>query len=424
MTRLSFFASVAACALLSACDIPSGAGAPYSAASDLAASPVVEPALAEAAFDASPVRATGNAGFPRAGVVTAGDIDDGRNFAAFQRYLARASADHGLPQARFGAPVMAQVTGWRGLPEPGVRYTLRLPGAADPFYEGYSGVDGQVMVFPAALGAGNPAKVELRAFPDTGGMVTQTLTPGRRDRVEVYTRTGWQPDFLDLVLVVDTTGSMGDELAWLTRELSGVIDAARASAPGVDIRYGLVVYRDIGDDYVVRNFGFTANQARMRGWLAAQRADGGGDYPEAAADALAGAMALDWRRGKGERLVLHVADAPPHQGDMRAYLAQAERAAAQGVQIFTLGASGVGPQAEAMMRQASVLTNGRYLFLTDDSGVGLDHGEPTVPCYRVTRLTGLMSRVLASELTGRRIEAGAGDVLREVGTYQAGICRD
>ena len=56
-----------------------------------------------------------------------------------------------------------------------------------------------------------------------------------------------------------------------------------------------------------------------------------------------------------------------------------------------------------------------------DSGVGLDHAEPTIPCYRVTTLRDLLVRILASELGGRRIEAG--QVLREVGSYAGGVCR-
>ncbi len=189
----------------------------------------------------------------------------------------------------------------------------------------------------------------------------------------------------------------------------------------MDIRYGLILYRDQGDDYVVRNLGFTGSQAMMKGWLRAQSAGGGGDEPEAAAAALASGVALDWRRGKGERLLIHIADAPPHQGDAAAYLAAAQAAAATGVQIFGLGASGASGASEYLMRQAAALTGGRYLFLTDDSGVGLSHAEPTMSCYRVTTLKDLLTRVLQSELGGRRIEAT--DVVREVGSYAGGVCR-
>jgi len=363
---------------------------------------------------------------PRRGVVTAGDIDDTLNFAAFQRYLSKAHRTTGLPSANLSKPVLAQLTGPNGKPAPGVRITLRRPGASEPFYSGYSGVDGNITVFPSVLGAGRLSAVELRAFPEGQGQafVTRIATSGGRKHIALPFADGWKPEFLDLAFVVDTTGSMGDELEWLTRELRGIVRAAQRSAPGISIRYGLVVYRDKGDKYVVRNFGFTNRQSQMVAWLRQQHANGGGDYPEAAAAALKAGASLDWRRGKGERLMFHIADAPPHDRDARAYLAAARQAAKNGVQVFGLGASGVAAESEYLMRQAAVQTNGRYLFLTDDSGVGNGHAEPTISCYRVTKLNDLVVRVLRSELSGRRIEASTGAVVRTVGSYRNGVCRN
>ena len=74
------------------------------------------------------------------------------------------------------------------------------------------------------------------------------------------------------------------------------------------------------------------------------------------------------------------------------------------------------------MRAAAVLTQGRHLFLTDDSGVGLPHAEPKIECYQVTRLDHLLVRVVASELEGRRVEAYPDEVIREVGRIDDGVC--
>ena len=372
----------------------------------------------------SPSEPAAGTGFVRAGVLTAGDIDDTLNLSAFTRYLARAKAETGLPLTNFASPVMAQLIGPDGTPAPGQRVTLRLPGAADPFYDGYSGVNGMVTVFPAMLGAGAPGTVELRAFTDQQEPVIQTLRTGTRTQISVPTSGPAQPDFLDLVFVVDATGSMGDELEWLTRDLNRIVTRATSGLPGVDTRYGLIVYRDIGDEYVVRSYAFTGSAGEMRRELRAQSADAGGDYPEAAAAAMEAAMALQWRRGTGERLLFQVADAPPHPEDSNRYLAAARVAARSNIQIFGLGASGVGDEAEFLMRQAAAQTGGRYLFLTDDSGVGTAHQEPKVSCYLVTELGDLMARVLRSELTGQRVEPDAGSVIRTVGSYQNGVCRE
>jgi hypothetical protein len=75
------------------------------------------------------------------------------------------------------------------------------------------------------------------------------------------------------------------------------------------------------------------------------------------------------------------------------------------------------------MRAMGQITGGRYLFLTDDSGVGNPHAEPTVDCYVVTRLDSLVERVLNELVTGQREEPDGGDVIRIVGDYKAGICK-
>lgn len=361
---------------------------------------------------------------PRAGVVTAGDIDDTRNLSAFRTYLSRKGRASGAPTVSVSRPVLAQLLGPNGHPAPGVYYTLRKPGAATPFHTGVSGVDGHISVLPTALGAGQPGKVELRIFAEgqNGTTVRDLRTGLTRHRIVLARDAAWTPDFLDLAFVVDTTGSMGDELAWLTREMREIVNIARRAAPGVDIRYGLVAYRDHGDAYVVRNLGFTPSASTMQRRLKRQQANGGGDYPEAAAAALSSAVSMNWRRGRGERILIHIADAPSHKRDARRYLGAAGEAARRNIHIYGLGASGVGDEAELFMRQAAAMTQGRYLFLTDDSGVGLSHAEPDIACYRVTQLKTLLINVLKSELTGIRAEATRQQVVREVGAYRRGVC--
>lgn len=418
MPRTILLLFISMTALLAACVAPES----YRKVSDTAE---MEPVMEAAAPDTSESSAARGsyAGPVRRGVLTAGDIDDALNLAAFSRYATRAAGRTGLPQPGLGTPLLVQVTGPDGHPAPGIRYTLRRPGAAEPFHSGYAGPDGRIADFPQVLGAGALGTVEIRLFADDGQEIArETLRTGRAQRLALPQAGGWRPDFLDLVLVVDTTGSMGDEVAFLQKELTGIVRRASNRAPGVNIRFGLIAYRDQGDDYVVKDFGFTTRAAEMNGWLRGLSADGGGDYPEAAAAALRAGVNMPWRKGKGERILLHIADAPPHPGESAAYLRAARSAAQQGVQIFTLGASGVAAESEYLMRQASVATGGRYLFLTDDSGVGNAHAEPTVPCYRVTSLQDLLTRILATELSGQRQETGS--AIREVGSYSGGVCRD
>ena len=85
-------------------------------------------------------------------------------------------------------------------------------------------------------------------------------------------------------------------------------------------------------------------------------------------------------------------------------------------------ASGVADEAEYAMRAMAAATQSRYLFLTDDSGVGNPHAPPAIDCYLVTRLDALVRRVIDSQISGRRIEPDKDEVIRSVGEYDGGKC--
>ena len=143
MNRLTFqlapiVAATALATLLIACSAPGvdpGVASPAATGlgveSDSAlTSPEMEPELAMETVAPE----YGGGPVPRRGVVTAGDIDDGLNLAAFQRYANNASVRLGLPLADLSRPVLAQIVGPDGRPAPGIHITLRRVGAADPFY--------------------------------------------------------------------------------------------------------------------------------------------------------------------------------------------------------------------------------------------------------------------------------------------------
>ena len=92
---------------------------------------------------------------------------------------------------------------------------------------------------------------------------------------------GAPPEALDLAFVVDATGSMGDEIHYLQAEIENIAVRVAAEHPGVSTRFGLVMYRDVGDDYVTRVYDFSS-LASFHDHLLQQSAGGGGDYPEAA----------------------------------------------------------------------------------------------------------------------------------------------
>jgi hypothetical protein len=227
---------------------------------------------------------------------------------------------------------------------------------------------------------------------------------------------------LDVSLVIDTTGSMGDEMDYLRSEFLAMHDAIVAKYPAADQRWSLVVYKDTVDPYIVRWFDFRTDPNDFVAHLAAQSAGGGGDYPESPERALDIASQLAWRDDATAKLAFWVTDAPHHDGDAPAMAQSIRELRDVGVHLYPIAASGADELTELTMREAAQITGGRFLFLTDDSGVGGAHETPRVPCFFVTKLDKAILRMVDVELTGQYREPDAADVLRTGGDPQSGRC--
>jgi hypothetical protein len=222
---------------------------------------------------------------------------------------------------------------------------------------------------------------------------------------------------VDATLVIDTTGSMGDEISYLTAEFANISSAIRAKFPNADQRWALVVYRDVVDEYVVRSFDFTGNPGDFTNTIGRQRAAGGGDYPESPERGLAEMKQLTWRSDPSvAKVAFWVADAP-HHADSAPQMKQAILdARSAGIHVYPVSASGTDELLELTMRSTAEITGGRYMFLTDDSGVGDTHKVPEIPCYFVTKLETALVRAISMELSGSYIGPYKADVIRTSGS--------
>lgn len=248
------------------------------------------------------------------------------------------------------------------------------------------------------------------------------FTPAEHTAAQVRTQPAAHTK-LDISLVIDTTGSMGDELEYLQTEFLAISSTIEASYPNAEQRWSLVVYRDRGDAYTARPYEFEADPNVFRQHLAEQSYGGGGDIPEAPDAAFEAMNQLSWRTGDATaRLAFWVADAPHHEDKAPALKAAIESAEAQGVHIYPVASSGINELTELTMRSAAQLTGGRYLFLTDDSGVGGAHKEPSIPCYFVTRLDSAILRMVDIEMTGVYREPSSAELLRAGGNPRSGAC--
>lgn len=164
----------------------------------------------------------------------------------------------------------------------------------------------------AAQPAPTPAVVEAPSH------AAETPVPGPRRSLLAITD-------LDLVFVMDTTGSMRDELQDLQANLVAIIQVLQRLAP--TLRIGFVAYRDRGDAYVVRGSQLAALDTADPDILSFVRrlsAKGGGDEPERVDEALAAATSMPWRNDAQGRIIV-IGDAPAHPADIERTLSMAAR---------------------------------------------------------------------------------------------------
>src|SRR4051812_5484084 len=100
---------------------------------------------------------------------------------------------------------------------------------------------------------------------------------------------------MEVVFVLDTTGSMGGMIAGAKQKIWAIANKLKSARPTPEIRFGLVGYRDRHDAYVTRVFGLTGDLDEVYSNLSAFEAQGGGDEPESVNEALHQAVQnLQW----------------------------------------------------------------------------------------------------------------------------------
>jgi hypothetical protein len=62
---------------------------------------------------------------------------------------------------------------------------------------------------------------------------------------------------MEVAFVLDTTGSMGGMIAGAKQKIWAIANRLKSAQPTPEIRFGLVGYRDRGDEYVTRVYGLT-----------------------------------------------------------------------------------------------------------------------------------------------------------------------
>lgn len=342
----------------------------------------------------------------------AGEIDDNEEFGGylqyrldFQKFLGYPVSDRDISERH-----IIQVTTQNGSP---------VLGAEVLVYDGQRLVTalrttatGTAYFFPRAYGAnGATFSVDVSKGQSSTNFTISREQTNMTWPVTLNVQPTRPPVQLDVVFLIDATGSMSDEISQLKDNILSISAQIEALPGDPDVRFGLVHYRDRGDSYVVRSSDFTGNVQRFQRDLQQVSAGGGGDDPESMNEALHVAVnQMSWRVENTVSLVFLVADAPPHLDYSQDYdyAATMMNAAELGIKIFPIGSrlDGNGQyqqQAEYIFRQIAQFTGGNFIFLTYED-TPQSSGEPgteynvSEDSYSVEDLDALVVRLIRDEL--------------------------
>lgn len=344
-------------------------------------------------------------GNTEAGIVTAGEWNDLNHWNFWSRLMA--GQDFGGKskywQCYTNSRVPVVVTSSSGTPLAAM--TVKLMRSNATLWEAVTDNHGQaeLWISPWQKSEGVDAS-SLRVSID-GRIMEQQPVVNSWDSLEQLTVNRYVVDTpaatvrqqADIAFVVDATGSMGDEINFLKSDLLDIMNHVSAVRHSQTIRTATLFYRDEGDEYLTRHSDFTADASQTAAFVENQQADGGGDYPEAVHTALEHMLQdLSWSDDARTRMAFLILDAPAHHNtDVILSLQQSLTACARrGIRIIPVAASGVNKETEFMLRFFATITGGTYVFLTDDSGVGLGHIKATVGDYEVEKLNELIIRLI------------------------------
>jgi Mg-chelatase subunit ChlD len=334
--------------------------------------------------------------------VRAGEWDDNANYRDYVKWLAQSSIKGKLDVS---ARQFLVVTDKNGHAVPNCTIDVKGNGKQLSLVTMASG---RALLFPHAMGFGD-AELTATAMC-ANATATAKIAPKTLDGVVTLALD--QPRALparrtvDLAFVLDTTGSMQEEIDAVKQTIRTVADRLQRSQ--TDVRIGLVEYKDRSDCLLTRTFAFSSDLAGFANSVAAISAGGGGDMPEDMHAGLAAALdKLQWRKDAIARMVVVIGDAPPQfYANERHYDDIALRAASRGIKLYTIAASGMDDLGQVVMRQMAQFTGASNMFVLR-GGAGpqsVGGGDPKSSCggthdeYASGKLDELIIRKLDTEL--------------------------
>ena len=186
---------------------------------------------------------------------------------------------------------------------------------------------------------------------------------------------------LDMLFILDTTGSMSEEINQLKATIELINQTLSTLSTSPLVRYGMVLFRDRGDaqtSYLTRVIPLTENLDDFQTELNQVTASGGGDLPEDQEQGLEDAMhEIAWNTD-GIRLAWLITDAAfkLYEDETYRYVNAARDAHKAGIKIFSIGCGGLPVGGEYVLRQISQYTFAKYIFLTYGETGPSEGGSP------------------------------------------------
>ena len=152
--------------------------------------------------------------------------------------------------------------------------------------------------------------VSLFTLPTAPAVVAQAVTETGES---APTSTESRPQ-IEVCFVLDTTGSMGGLIQSAKDKIWSIANELVNAEPTPEIKFGLIGYRDRGDQYITKVTNLTDDLDQIHTTLMAFAAAGGGDGPESVNQALRESVTkIHWTDDrKVLKIIFLVGDAPPH----------------------------------------------------------------------------------------------------------------
>ncbi len=181
-----------------------------------------------------------------------------------------------------------------------------------------------------------------------------------------------QQQVVEVVFVLDTTGSMGGLIEGAKNKIWSIATNIQNAKTDVEVRMGLIAYRDRGDTYVTQQYPISSDINSIYASLIEFDAYGGGDHPESVNQALYEAVNnQNWSNANNAlRIIFLVGDAPPkmnYQDDVK-YMQTVKLAKDKDIIINTILA-GSDSQTKRVWQDIAQSANGAFSQIAQDGNV-------------------------------------------------------